>query len=149
MSMLVGRSENSGNCRRKSQISGVSWTATSTLMWPSTMFTIRSATSRMRLSCVTMMIVHPSSRASLLEQRHHLAARVLVERRRRLVGEHQLRLMDQPAGDGDALLLPAGERLGLVVDAVPQAEPREQVARSGRGRRPSVMPASSAAMLTF
>jgi hypothetical protein len=61
-----------------------------------------------------------------LKERHHFAARFFVERGRRFVGEDQLRFVDQPAGDGHALLLPAGERFGFVVDAVPKPEPREQ-----------------------
>ena len=45
-----------------------------------------------------------------------------VEVRRRLVGEHQLRLGHQRAGDGDALPLPARELVRLVVEVRLQAD---------------------------
>ena len=49
--------ENTGHAWRNSQISADSLTSTFERIRPSTRFTIRSATSRMRLSWVTMMIV--------------------------------------------------------------------------------------------
>ena len=68
-------------------------------------------------------------RAALLarERPHQLddvAARLLVERRGRLVGEHELRLGDERARDGDALLLPARHLVRVVA------------ASATRGRRP-------------
>ena len=50
----------------------------------------------------------------------HLLAELSVERGERLVEQQQVRLEDQRAGDGDALLLPAGK----LVDA-PLAEAAE------------------------
>src|SRR5699024_5795557 len=51
-----------------------------------------------------------------------------------LVEEHQLGVHRECPGDGDALLLPAGELRGVVVGAVRQAHPLQQLAR-GRLRR--------------
>ena len=53
-----------GHAWRNSQINADSFTSTFERICPSTRLTIRSATSRMRLSCVTMMIVQFSVFAS-------------------------------------------------------------------------------------
>jgi hypothetical protein len=63
----------------------------------------------------------------LLKELHHLHRRILVERRGRLVGEQQPRPVDQRAGDGDALALPARQGTRHVVDALGEAEPRQHV----------------------
>ena len=72
----------------------------------------------------------PARGVELVEERHDLGAGVAVEVAGRLVGEDERRLGDERPGDGDALLLAAGQLGRLVVEAVAQAEPLE------RGRRP-------------
>src|SRR6202023_968605 len=52
-----------------------------------------------------------------------------VEVAGRLVGEDQVRIGDQRAGDGDALLLSSGELHGPVVDAVAKANLVERLQR--------------------
>ena len=81
---------------------------------------MRSAMSRMRLSWVTSRIVVPCSLASALHAVDDLAARLLVERGGRLVGQHHGRLGDQRARDRHALALAAGELLGLVCMCSPR-----------------------------
>ena len=67
-----------------------------------------------------MTMVEPS-RLSGLEHLHHFLAMLGVEVAGRLVGEDQLGVADQGAGDGDALLLAARQlarpMLGAVGDA--------------------------------
>src|SRR5215203_6410944 len=53
-----------------------------------------------------------------LEERQNLNRRAAVERASRLVGEKQARVVDEGAGDGDALLLAARELRRTVVGAV-------------------------------
>src|SRR5215471_2260576 len=53
-------------------------------------------------------------------------ARLRVEVAGRLVGEQQRRMVYQRAGDGDALLLAAGELRRLVIESVTQADPLQQ-----------------------
>ena len=53
---------------------------------------------------------------------HHFFAAVAVERAGGFVGEDDLSAVHQRAGDGDALLLPAGELRGLVFGAVAEAK---------------------------
>ena len=55
------------------------------------------------------MTARPGCTATLRQQFHHGVAGVGVEGGGRLVAHQQLRLVDQGAGDGDALLLPAGQ----------------------------------------
>ncbi|EMA68522.1 GDSL-like lipase/acylhydrolase domain-containing protein [Halorubrum distributum JCM 13916] len=64
-----------------------------------------------------------------LELREDRLPRLGVEVPRRLVREQHGGLVDQRAGDGDALLLPARELARLVVEPVAEPEPREQVRR--------------------
>ena len=49
---------------------------------------------------------------------HDLERGLRIEIAGRLVGQHDGRIIDQRAGDGDALLLAAGELVGLVALAV-------------------------------
>ena len=56
------------------------------------------------------------------EQAQHLAAGARVEVARRLVGEQHGRLGDERPGDGDALLLAAGELGRTVRQAVGEAD---------------------------
>ena len=90
---------------QKSQARSTSWMLQSTGMWNS------RAISRMR--------------------RHHLARDLRVEARGRLVDQQQLRVLDQRAGDADALALAAGKPVGALVDVLAQADPVEQAQRLG------------------
>lgn len=56
------------------------------------------------------------------KQLHHLPAAPAVERGGRLIGQDQAGLVGQRAGDGDALLLAAGERVGEVIGTRTDAE---------------------------
>ena len=56
----------------------------------------------------------------------HLADELRVERRGRLVEEHELGLHGQRPGDGDPLLLPAGELLRVGVPAVAEPDAVQQ-----------------------
>ena len=55
------------------------------------------------------------------------APRLLVERRGRLVGQNDLRLVDESPSYGDALPLAAGELLRLVVNAVAEPDRTEHL----------------------
>ena len=74
----------------------------------------------MSISWVIRMIVIPRSMFSRLEDAHDLDAGAGVEVARRLVGQHDGRLVDERARDRHALLLPAGQLVGIVV--IPLAE---------------------------
>ena len=70
------------------------------------------------------------------QQREDLAAGAGVERAGRLVGEHDLGPGDQRAGDGDALLLAAGELGGPVAQAVGEPDAVDDLAHQARSARP-------------
>ncbi len=89
--------------------------------------------------------------AQLLEERHHLHAGPRVEVARGLVGEDELRLADQRAGDGHPLLLPAREAVRGVVQPVAEPHPLERLGRPApplcacrRRRRAAAAPRSRA-----
>lgn len=63
----------------------------------------------------------------LVEEGHDGCARVDVERAGRLVREDQHGLAHECPRDGDALLLTAGESVGDLLDAMPEADPLEHV----------------------
>ena len=67
----------------------------------------------------------------LADEGHHLARDLRVEARGRLVDQQQLRVLDQGAGDADALALAAGEAVGALVDVLGEADPVEQAQRLG------------------
>ncbi len=72
------------------------------------------------------------------EAAHHvedLADQLGVERRRRLVEEHELGLHRQRPRDRDALLLAAGELVRVDVDLVGEPDPGEQRSPALLGRR--------------
>ena len=77
----------------------------------------RSATSR---ACVTTTIVLPSLFSSSNSDSTEFRG-LAVKRAGRLVGQDQDRIVDQRAGDGDALLLSAGELARPVLRAMGQA----------------------------
>ena len=60
------------------------------------------------------------------EDFHHFFAAVAVERAGGFVGEDDLPAVHQGAGDGDALLLPAGKLTGFVLGVVAEAEASQQ-----------------------
>ena len=70
---------------------------------------------------VIRMSVCPASDAIRLRRREDLGSRRRVEVPRRLVGQDHLGAVHERAGDGDALLLAAGQLRGQVVP--PRAEP--------------------------
>jgi hypothetical protein len=91
-----------------------------------------------------VVVRHHDDRRALLvgdapEQLHHVAPAVAVERRGGLVGEQERRSVRQRPGDGDALLLSAGELLRVVVHAVREAEIAEQLARACIRRPPDLI----------
>ena len=85
------------------------------MIWPASMKMTRSATWRAKpISWVT----HEHGHALLGEVDHHvehLLDHLGVERRGRLVEEHDARVHAERAGDRDALLLAAGELAGIFV----------------------------------
>src|SRR5665647_3564959 len=64
-----------------------------------------------------------------LEQRHDFRAGLGIEISRRLVREQDGRLVDERAGDGDALALSAGKFVRLVMHAVGQADAGQRFKR--------------------
>ena len=73
-----------------------------------------------------MTTVMPAA-ASIGQQAHDLLAVGGVEIAGGLVGQDQLRGGDEGAGDGDALLLAAGELLRPVARAMPHADPLQRL----------------------
>ena len=65
----------------------------------------------------------------LLHNVEHFADHLGVERARRLVKEHDLRVHGERTHDGDALLLPAGERGRIAVAAVGQTDAGKELVR--------------------
>jgi hypothetical protein len=63
------------------------------------------------------------------QEREHRAARVLVEISRRLVREHEGRVVDEPADDREPLLLAAGERRRKPARLLDELEPPDELAR--------------------
>ena len=57
----------------------------------------------------------PSSLLHAFELQLHFLAQLQVQRAQRLVQQQHLRLVHQRAGDGDALLLAAGERVHMAL----------------------------------
>ena len=105
-------------------------------MRPPSMNSTRSAISRANcISWVTISMVWCCDRDAA-EQVEHLADPLGVERRGRLVDEHQLGVERHRPADADALLLPAGERRRIGVAAVGEADLGEDGvgARVGLGR---------------
>ena len=65
---------------------------------------------------------HEAVAGDLLQELHHLDAGLAVQGAGGLVGQEHVRVVDQGAGDGDALHLPAGQLRGLLVDVLGQAD---------------------------
>ena len=64
----------------------------------------------------------------LLEQMHEPESDAIVDIARRFVGEEQAGPCDDCARDGDALLLPAGERRRTGLQMIPQPDPPQELA---------------------
>ena len=75
----------------------------------------------------------------LADERHHLVARLGVERGDRLVGEEDARVLHEGAGDRHALLLAARQGVGALVGAVEQPDAVE-VPEGGEPARLRVRP---------
>ena len=73
------------------------------------------------------MVVAPKRVVDAPDLRPHLEAQLGVEIRERLVHEHERRLDDDGAGDGDALLLAAGKLAGQLVLLAVQAHERHRL----------------------
>jgi len=58
----------------------------------------------------------------IVHQVHDIAARLLVESGRRLVGQNDPRSTDESARDRDPLLLSARELFGVVTDTLAEAD---------------------------
>ena len=90
------------------------------------------------------MTVRPSLRVEVAQDLHHPARRDRVERGHRLVGQDDLGLLHQGAGDGAALLLAAGERVGPLGGVVGQTPKRCRAAMAAclvsAGHRPKQAP---------
>ena len=96
----------------------------------------RSDTSRAKpISCVTTIMVVPSSASSRIT-RQHFVGELRVERGRGLVEQHHLGLHRERAGDGDALLLAAGQARRILVGLVLEVHAAQ--ARCAERRRPSL-----------
>ena len=83
-----------------------------------------------RGSCVTITIVFLNSWFSVSQQVEDLLGALRVEVAGRLVGDEHGRVRHDRAGDGDALLLSAGELPRVVVRAVGQADDLERGQRA-------------------
>jgi hypothetical protein len=68
----------------------------------------------------------PALGDQLVEQGQDLLPGLAVQRPGRLVGQQDQRVVDQPAGDADALLLPAGQLHRAVVDPLGHPDPLGQ-----------------------
>ena len=91
------------------------------------------ATSRAKaISWVASTIVVPPV-GQVAQDVEHLADQLGVQRGGDLVEQHQGRVGGQRPGQGGALLLAAGEPVGVLVGLVGQPEPAEQVARPRLG----------------
>ena len=109
----------------------------------SSMKTIRSAARRAKpISWVTTTLVMPSAVSSCHDV-EHLADHLGIERGGRLVVEHQRGLHGERAGDGDALLLPAGQFVGIGSRPSPGCGPCAAARRRCRERRPGACRAPS------
>ena len=94
-------------------------------------------------SCVTRIVVMPAAASMRGTAPAHLLAQAGVERRERLVQQHQPRLARQRAGQRDALLLAAGELVRLAPGHRPvELDQSQQLqdARRSRSRAIAIQP---------
>ena len=104
--------------------------AVSSTIRPSRRNTTRSAHDARCGSWVTRMTAVPSRLGQLGDQLDDLVAVHRVERAGRLVGQQQVPGPDDRPGDRDALLLPAGEVVGVPVDPGVEPDPLERLDRA-------------------
>ncbi len=76
-----------------------------------------------------------AGRGELADHVEHLGDELRVERARDLVEQHDVGLHRERAHDRHALLLSAGEPIGVLIGLVGEAEAVEQLARVGVGLR--------------
>ena len=100
-------------------------------------------------SCVTMMIVLPSSPFRRSSSARISSPVVAVEVAGRLVGDDQRRIGDQRPRDRHALLLAAGQLVRVVVRAVGKPDQRRARDRRARGARGATSAVSSSGSSTF
>ena len=81
-------------------------------------------------SWVTSSVVVDDSRRILATSSRTLAAQLRVERGERLVQQHDLGFDRERAGQGDALLLAAGELVGIAAREPAEADELEQLVDS-------------------
>ena len=79
-------------------------------------------------------MVMPSS-ARLAHGLEHLADQFRIERGGHLVEQHDVRVHGERAGDGDALLLAAGEARRILLGLLGEADPFELMPRLFRSPR--------------
>ena len=90
-------------------------------------------------SCAMNSMVRPSCALQVEQQVQHLRLHGDVERRDRLVGDDELRLEGERAGDADALALAAGEFVRIAVHRVRrQADALPAARATARGRSAAV-----------
>ena len=77
----------------------------------------------------------------VLEQRHDFFAGFGIEIAGRFVRQNDRRIVHQRAGDGDALALAAGKLVGLVMNAIAQADVGQAPASRVRRARSGSIPA--------
>ena len=116
---------------------------------PSRMTKVSSAREISCGSCEEKMKLTFCSRCILCISVDDLLAGVAVEIGGRLVGQHDLRMLDQRAGDGDALFLAAGELVGPLAALVGQADGLEHRQWCAPARSFAGMPISSSGYSTF
>ena len=73
---------------------------------------------------------HEAVLGHVLEQVHDLHGRVRIERAGRLVGQDDVRVVDQCAGDRHALHLAAGQLVWLLVDVFAESDLLQRLART-------------------
>ena len=107
--------------------------------WPSRIRMTRSARAATSASWVISTIVRPAR--GVRRQGEHVGGGRGVEVAGGFVGQDQRRLGDQRPGDGDPLLLAAGQLAGPVLDPVGEADPVQGAPAPApgarRGRRPA------------
>lgn len=84
-------------------------------------------------SWVTRMVVIPLLTIEALENRHNFDAGAGVERAGRFIGENDLRIVHQGAGDGDTLLLASRKLIGVMIGAFGKANRSQRLKRAGAG----------------
>ena len=98
---------------------------------PACSVTWRSSVAASRALWVTIRKPQPVRVDEIARQRQHVVGGVLVEIAGRLVREQQRRLGRERAADRDALLLSAGQLLGVASQQITQAQPFDELGMPG------------------